>query len=138
MKLNSLLSINDLNEYKIHLAQFAGESNPLDAFLEGTFENDWQCWQKKKNFGRKYIFSLIGLGEDEWLFAGIYNVLDCDSLPDSKGYEYDTELTDIYHPLIGRLIIKYSKEFRNNYPNMETCWDDFELSQILKAPYSRV
>jgi len=38
--------------------------------------------------------------------------------------------------LIGRLIIRYEKKFRQSYPYLENIIDDLDVSQILKEKYS--
>ena len=48
---------------------------------------------------------------------------------------YDTELLDINTDLIGRLVIQYEKNFRQSYPYLENCIDNFHISQILKEKY---
>lgn len=120
--------------YKVHLAT-AGRTDPLDAYLQDNFK-DWQEEQNNKNFERDYIFSLIYFDEDEWLFAGIYKSLNCEWVEKRNHYEYDTKLMKINTDLIGRLIIRYEKNFRQSYPYLENCIDDFHISQILKEKYS--
>jgi hypothetical protein len=90
--------------------------------------------QSKKNFEREFIVSFIYYDEDEWLFAGIYRSLDCKLV--NEYYEYDTELLNINTDLIGRLIIRFEKTFRQSYPYLENCIDQFSISQILKDKYS--
>ncbi|USL59549.1 GIY-YIG nuclease family protein [Pantoea ananatis] len=58
---------------KVHLAQ-ANDYNedPLIKFREETFD-DWQSWQKRLEFNRKYVVSLIRIvGSETWLFAGAF------------------------------------------------------------------
>lgn len=43
---------------------------------------------------------------------------------------YKTELTDIGKEFIGKLVIKFKKEFRQSYPNLETCLDAMEVLEI--------
>ena len=76
MKLFELLTLKETllspSSCKVHLAVWNGEDNPLDVYLAGNFE-DWQKWQSKKNFEKKYIVSLVQLpGSDRWLFVGAY------------------------------------------------------------------
>ncbi|MCV2513344.1 hypothetical protein RKT74_23600 (plasmid) [Leclercia pneumoniae] len=58
---------------KVHLAQTNDyKEDPLVKFQEGIFE-DWQCWQKRLEFSRKYVVSLIRVpGTETWLFAGAF------------------------------------------------------------------
>ena len=65
------------DECKLHIAGWNGSENPLDLYFAGEFE-EWQSWQSKKNFERKYIISIIQLpAKDKWLFAGIYQSYNC-------------------------------------------------------------
>jgi hypothetical protein len=135
-----MLSFNDLfpevknneTDYKIHLATVSG-TDPLDEFIRDKFK-EWQERQSKRNFERKYLISFISFGTDEWLYAGIYKKLNCEFR--NNFYFYDTELLDINTDLIGRLIIKFRKSFRQSYPYLENCINNFQISQILKEKYS--
>ena len=96
----------DLSKYKLHLAINPGgktEDDPFDALFRGEFK-DWQEWQKRKNFERDYILSLIDYHRpDEWVFGGVYKRK---SVQKEEGhYKYHTELLDFKKDLIGRLII---------------------------------
>jgi len=124
--------IKKLTEYKVHLATGLKDNDPLIAFLQDNFK-EWQERQSKRNFERKYIVSLISYDTNEWLFAGIYKSIDSEFVNDI--YEYETELLDIQSDLIGRLIIRYEKKYRQSYPYLENIIDDLYLSQILKEKY---
>ncbi|WP_246494495.1 hypothetical protein [Brenneria izadpanahii] len=58
---------------KVHLAQMNDyKEDPLVKFREGTFD-DWQCWQKRLEFSRRYVVSLLRLpGTETWLFTGVF------------------------------------------------------------------
>jgi len=61
------------DEAKLHLATWNGVENPFDVYLAGKFD-EWQRWQTRKNFERKFVVSLISLpGTDRWLFAGVHH-----------------------------------------------------------------
>lgn len=124
---------NKLESYKVHLATGLKDNDPLIAFLQDNF-NEWQERQSKKNFEREYIISFISYDDNEWLFAGIYKSLGCELVNDR--YEYDTALLNINTDLIGRLIVQFEKTFRQSYPYLENCIDNFHISQILKEKYS--
>lgn len=127
-----LLKENIIN-YKVHFAFGEKDNDPLLAFFQGTFK-EWQESQTKKNFERDYIISFIAYDIDEWLFAGVYKSLECEWK--NERYIYTTELLDINTELIGRLIIGYKKTFRQSYPYLENCINDFKISQILKDKYT--
>lgn len=77
--LSSLLSIPDPNKYKVHLACWNGQDQPLDVFVRDRDEWDgWNQWRSSKDeFNRTYILSLAHFyfEIDIWLFGGIYEVL---------------------------------------------------------------
>ncbi len=58
---------------KIHLAcsSYSGEEKPLDAYIDGTFQQ-CQSWQRRSSyFNRKYVVSLVQMDEPhQWLFGG--------------------------------------------------------------------
>ena len=136
MKVSDIIeNIEELKgKTKIHFATGSVERRaPLFEYYRGEFKQ-WQEDQNKKNFERKYIFSLIEIDKDEWLFVGIYS---------SNSYEivnnrviYNTKLLDISSDLIGRLVIKYNKSFRSSYVYLERYLDDFELLEIRREKYT--
>src|SRR5688500_20205833 len=73
---------------KIHLATANGSEDPLDVYLAGKFD-DWQRWQTRRNFERRFVLSLIKLpATDQWLYASIHT---------SPGHEL--RATDVYYDL---------------------------------------
>ncbi|MEI7100321.1 GIY-YIG nuclease family protein, partial [Klebsiella pneumoniae] len=58
---------------KVHLAQINDyKEDPLVKFRAETFD-EWQCWQKRLEFNRRYVVSLIRIpGTETWLFAGAF------------------------------------------------------------------
>ncbi|MGB4291590.1 MAG: GIY-YIG nuclease family protein [Bacteroidales bacterium] len=124
---------SNLTDFKVHLATGQNDNDPLIAFLQDNFK-EWQEAQTKKNFERKYIISLIAYDDNEWLFAGVFKSHGCKWI--NNRYKYDTELLEINNDLIGRLIVRFEKKFRQSYPYLENCIDHFYISQILKEKYS--
>ncbi|WP_252515094.1 hypothetical protein [Candidatus Pantoea bituminis] len=61
---------------KVHLAQLNEyKEDPLVKFREESFD-EWQCWQKRLEFSRRYVASLIRVpGTETWLFAGAFEQL---------------------------------------------------------------
>jgi hypothetical protein len=116
---------------KLHLACWNGEVNPLDVFLAGNFEH-WQSEQTKRNFQRQYVVALIDLPEkDKWLFAGVYKVLECSGSKNGNGcYQYKTEEVFSLREYVGRVIVGYSKAFRQSYPYIETVVDELKFIEI--------
>lgn len=138
VKIIKLLELRDeiVCNSKIHFAIGSKEKNRLDP-LHCFYRKDFKQWQERqnnKNFEKDYIFSLIYLKKDEWLFAGIYKRVSVRKI--SNKYKYKTLLLNIGNELIGRLVIKYPKHFRQSYPHLEKIINDFELLEILREKYT--
>ncbi len=119
----------ELKKYKVHFATGKKDNNPLIAFFNNDFQK-WQEWQSKRNFERDYILSFIYYEPNLWLFAGIYKSKTSTWLKDH--FDYDTELLTIGEEYIGRLIVKFEKEFRASYLKLENHFDKIFVSEILK------
>jgi hypothetical protein len=101
----------------------------LNKYKNGNFK-EWQEVQKNNNFSKKYILSLIYLGHDEWLFAGIYEKI---SFEENLGKcYYKTVLLDESIDLIGRLVISFDKNFRQSYIFLEKYIEELYVSEIKK------
>ncbi|WP_086232907.1 GIY-YIG nuclease family protein [Campylobacter devanensis] len=147
MKLKDLLPFlaENQKDFKAHFAIGGGDSKdaklPLKIFLNRKF-NDDQELQTQKNFERKYILSFCYLNKDEWLFVGIYESLGVVGIvkeADRELYKYNTRLTDIGAEFIGKLVVGFKKDFRQSYPNLETCLDNLEVlelkREVIKAEF---
>jgi len=117
----------DLNNYKIHLA--GGPHKPLEAFFQGNFK-EWQEWQTQRNFQCKQVISLIDLGYNKWLFAGVYKINGYTKISD-KHFSYNTQLIEGFEDLIGRIIISYKRKGRASYLWGRPERNKFEISEIL-------
>lgn len=107
------------SDCKLHLACRNGFENPINEYLAGTFE-EWQSWQNKQNFKRKYIISLIQLPKNNhWLFAGIFRSLNCEYVENEKCYHYQTSGLPEFKDLSGRLIFSFKRTGRQSYLNAE-------------------
>ena len=143
INLSQLLEINeqDFCDYKVHFAIGRDHrKEPYNTFLIDGFKN-WQEHQTNKNFGRKYILSLVYYDKDIWMFAGIYEVLPVKPTPVQnesgwKGWKYETKLTDKATEYIGRAFFKFKKEFRASYPVLEL--DPKNGEPIAKMPLSHI
>lgn len=143
INLTQLLEIKEqeFQDYKVHFA--IGRNNrkePYNTFLIDGFKN-WQEHQTNKNFGRKYILSLVYYEKDIWMFAGIYEVLPVKPVPvqnDSgwTGWKYETKLADKATDYIGRAFFRFKKEFRASYPVLEL--DPKNGEPIAKMPLSHI
>ena len=117
-------------ECKIHLAVWNGSENPVDVFLAGNFE-EWQSWQSRRNFERKYIVSLLQLpGVDKWLFAGAFVSEGSEYIEAEKYYQYKTtELTGL-KSIAGRLVVTFKRSGRQSYLNAENWADAISISEL--------
>jgi len=118
-----------LDSYKVHLACISGTSDPLDVFLAGGFK-EWQEFQRKRNFKCNMILSLIDMGQQNWLFAGVYKVLDCKRVKDH--WEYSTELLAGQKDLIGRIIVHHKRAGRASYLLPKPQGMEFPIVEILR------
>lgn len=136
MLLTELFHTINPKEVKIHLAitpPHKDAKNPLNVFWEGRFE-EWQSWQSKNNFKRKYILALIHYSGNDWLFAGLYKKVDVTA--HKSDYKYDTELLSVNKTLVGRLLVDFPKSFRQQYLLGENYLHQMSVSEILKFPSS--
>lgn len=131
--LKDIIQLVNYTDYKLHFA--TGEKDKkeaLTALENGTFD-DFQNQQSKLNFSRKYILSLACIGEGEWVFAGIYENLGHEIHPTDTQYKfrYKTILTEQHQEYIGKLIVKYDKNFRQSYPYLEKYIEDIFVLKML-------
>jgi hypothetical protein len=104
-----------LHDFKIHCAT-GSNPTPLEAFFDGKFKQ-WQEHQNRENFKCKKILSLIHIGDNKWLFAGIYEVRSVrpGKWKERECYLYSTrELNGLDH-LAGKAIVQFKKTFRASY-----------------------
>lgn len=137
MKLIDFLLANhvplNVKNYKVHLATLIKDS-PLQAFYDGWFQ-EWQEWQRQKNFECEHIVSLIQLPErGRWLFAGVWKVNGHTWVEDKGIYRYHTELLPGHAEWIGRVIVAYEREARASYRWGTEDGGAFDLLAILPEP----
>jgi hypothetical protein len=135
IRLIDLLKCQDvaLGHYKIHLAS-GGTISPLDAFRQGTFK-EWQEEQNAKNFECDMVIGLIHRGADRWLFGGVYRILGVQQGTKTP-FLYKTELLPGQDELIGRLIVKFKRDFRASYIQGDKYGSLLEVSEILASALS--
>ena len=124
----------DSSKTKVHLAVqnklYGDEGDPIKAYFEGNFK-EFQEQQSRKNFEREFILSLIKRSiADEWLFAGVYIVIDVKEGVNNK-YKYETQLCKNGEDFIGRLIVGHQRQGRNSYLNGENIEHSCFISAIL-------
>lgn len=140
IKLSSILQIpkGNLHHYKLHLASWNGEEEPLDLCLRDGWANfSWNRWNKRKDdFNRKYIFVLIKnyKTEDKWFFGGVFKVLKRGKLG-ADGYRI--RLEDFHKDLIGRLLVGFKRRsgMLGRAFKLETFFDQLTVSEILGETY---
>ena len=134
--LSDIWSIENPRDYKVHFARYSRKDNvqPLDVLARDA--DEWWGWQEyrpeRNEFNRDFIFSLAQFYHetDSWLFGGIFRVTG----RPPGGYE--VELTAQGAPFIGRLKLGSHYRSRPTRPNMENHFDQFEVLEILREPYT--
>ena len=138
LALASVITIPDAKEYKVHLASWNQEDQPLDVFIRDREEWDvWNRWRSTKDqFNRLYIFSLIDFypEPDIWLFEGIYRVLS--RSPVSKALGYQIERVPATESLVGRLKVRFARPGRGRSLRMEKYLPQMVVSELLREPYA--
>jgi hypothetical protein len=105
---------------KVHLASWNGSEEPLDVYRSGLAKfEEWQSYQRLKNFERPYVVALIQLPRtaSQWLFAGAYRSHGCQAVVYGKGagWKYDLERLTAYDSALGRLVVDYRRRSRASY-----------------------
>lgn len=140
MRVFDLLSILNTDirpeDSKVHLATWNGEDNPLDVYLAGGF-NEWQCWQTRKNFERKYVLSLINMpGINRWLFAGIHRSSPARFIDEKNLYHYELKEDPSGKDLNGRLVASFHRPGRQSYLNAENWRANLLVSELFAEQIS--
>lgn len=134
IKLSEIINLENLRDYKLHVATISDGNHPLDVFVRD--EDEWKGWNmyrgKKNIWTRKYIFSLIHYYHEgnKWLFGGIFEIIK------RHPKHYEIKLDDKYKNLVGRMIIDFHHKFRARHVNLENYFNNMKLSQILKEKYN--
>ena len=134
LKLFDLLNLKNPQisptDCKLHLACWNGNENPIDEYLAGTFE-EWQSWQNKQNFKRKYIISLIQLpSNDCWLLGGVFQSLKCEYVEKKEEYQYQTKELPEFKEFTGRLILSFKRTMRQSYLNAEKWVNEVKVLEL--------
>jgi hypothetical protein len=132
--LNSILPIENPEEYKIHFAVWNGDEQPLDVFVRDPEEwKGWNSWRGgRDDFSRRLIFSLIRYYHqpDKWLFGGIFEVV-------KRGAKQNVvSLLDLHREYIGRLLVHYpGPGVRGRAFYFENHFAALKVSQIFEKPF---
>ena len=121
---------------KVHLAQMNEyKEDPLVKFREGTFDG-WQCWQKRLEFSRRYVVSLLRLpGTEAWLLAGVFQQkghAGKQTYPNREElyYQYDLQKILETEEYAGRMYINFKNAARNFIRRGENIQNELVISAI--------
>jgi hypothetical protein len=136
--LPAIYPIANPTAYKLHLACWNGEEEPLDVFVRNRLDWDgWNAWRDNKDdFSREHILALIKFypQEDRWLFGGAYRVLS--RKPINKSASYTIRLLPESEPFIGRLKLTLKRPGRVKAVNLENHYQNLVVSEVLAEPYT--
>lgn len=122
-------------QVKIHFAMYNGKEKPIDVYLGGRFE-EWQRWQRKLNFERPYVLSLIETSQKHvWMFAGLHRSAKTTTFKDEHHY-YPLVEDLSCSSLKGRLFVRFEKKFRQCYPYAENHAAEIIVREFRDAPLS--
>jgi len=137
------LVLQATSECKIHFVSSVGQGESvLDIYLAGDFEEDQQ-FQRRKNFSRKYVISLIGLEKSTYyLFAGVFEVLSVEENKVGQPYygdcrwKYNTVEVSGYEKLVGRLLVNPQKTIgRSVYRLADDIIDHIDVLEYLPRTF---
>lgn len=128
----------DWDDVKIHVAQKAGDTRPIDVFTRSfdEWQNSWNgAYHSNHCWNRKYIFSMIELPSepDCWLFGGIFHVIS--AKPEGSRMFYKIGLSAEWEALIGRLVIRWVKDARAKGRKAESMLSQMSVNEILPDVY---
>lgn len=128
----------DWNAVKIHVAQKAGSTRPIDVFTRSfdEWQNSWNgAYHSNHCWNRKYIFSMIELPnqQDCWLFGGVFHVISVK--PEGSRMFYKVGLSTEWEALIGRLVIMWVKDARAKGRKAESMLEQMSINEILPDVY---
>jgi hypothetical protein len=78
---------------------------------------------------------LIHRGGDRWLFIGVYRILNVRHGLNTR-FQYVTELMPGQDDLIGRVVVKFKKPFRNSYIKNQKYGNGLEVAELLDSALS--
>lgn len=133
--LKQIMPIDNPSHYKMHVAKYNGNVNPLDDFIS-DFGNwiGWNCWRSEKvnRFTRQFVISFMDFYPQKgiFLFGGIFEILN------TYSGHYDIQLCELYKEFIGRLKVSNIITTRGSAFNFENHYDKIEVAEILDKSYS--
>lgn len=137
----------DLNwdDVKIHIAQRAGTTQPIDVFARSfdEWQNVWNgSYHSNHCWNRKYIFTVIELPTqpNKWLFGGVFKVLSHSKkmLKRREMSFYKVALEPVGKALIGRLVLNWEKDARAKGRKPDTVVPNMTVAELLPEVYAGV
>ena len=134
IKLKQIMPIQIPSDYKIHIAKYNGNTNPLDDFIENfDYWVAWNSWRSEKvnRFTRRYVISFLDFYPQKgtFLFGGIFEILR------TYSDHYDIRLCEEFREFIGRLKVRNIHTPRGSAFHLERYYDDIEVVEILEKSY---
>jgi hypothetical protein len=121
---------------KLHLATWNGEEDPFAVYLAGRFD-EWQRWQRRRNFERPFVISLVSLPTaNRWLYVGVHNSEGCEWLADRNLYYYKLLERPSCSEFNGRLVAAFTRPSRQSYLNAENWADQIHVAELLRERIS--
>lgn len=129
--------LEDFNNkyYRFHLAKPSGRYYPIEALAHS--KEEWLSWQLYKGASKerfpyptKYIFSFAQLSGNEFIFGGIFEILN------REGEKYEVKYIDKYDELIGRVVLTYTgSNVRGTVFTPSYILENSEINEIYKLAY---
>ena len=113
------------------------ESELLGEVLSDQFDKNWQRHQKRKEFERPHIVTLIPLiaGADKWLFVGCWDSLGSGRGSIESPVLYRTKKRNQTRDLVARVVVSHNLVgHRSRYQNAENLADKLIVSELLPEP----
>ena len=139
IKLNDLLQISDLKNFKIRLlTTYSNTINPLDFFRNNNNDElmKWLFWnyQKQKSFKvGETVIGLVRLDGNKWLLFNISTVTKDLDKYDGIGFDYKIESQ--YQKYFGRVIVEYNNKAQKLIRWASGMIDECNVAQIIEDKY---
>ncbi len=143
--LNDLLKLTDeeLKNTKVRFCQYNGENDPIKLFKKNPETLlGWHYWNSQNYKVGQYSIGLVKMKGDDWLLFTVGKITkDLKLGHPGIGYEYETiqdfpEKKVNYADYYGRVVIKYHKSMRSQFPNANTVINDFVVKEILPSLFT--
>lgn len=152
IKLNDILSIEDLSDFRIRLVLSWGqdtEQNPLERYRNNPDDPiSHYLWRGNKSTGFQVgtkVIGLIRLSGDNWLLTHVLEItqvkevsenMALPSIDDQLHYWYDARPLEAFEKYFGRVIVNFHNTSQNLIRLPETIIDQMEVVEILSNRFS--